>query len=105
MKQELDDKDRKIKELNIRLDAQRRQSSANRQSKEINDNLFGAQDLSNFSFTTILDDNRNSLLPPLAQLTQGNTGNNSNNAYVQDLEKQIEQKEEEIILLRNKLEV
>jgi hypothetical protein len=61
--------------------------------------------LSNFSFTTILDDNRNSLLPPLAQLTQGNTGNNSNNAYVQDLEKQVEQKEEDIILLRNKLEV
>ena len=84
MRGELEDKDKKIKELNIRLEVQRKQQGVNKGEFSINN-----QDLSKIdqiSFLTTNED-RNSLRP--SQLIFGST-TNFNPALQQEFDKMLE---------------
>eukprot|EP00347_Sterkiella_histriomuscorum_P007684 403347970 len=104
LKSEGEEKDRKIKELNIRLDISRKQqqnTSGSGQKTSANDfeSLLNNQDL---SFITSIDEKGNTLLNRGSvkgfQIPHQNVGQSSINEA-------LEQKEEEIQSLKNKLEI
>lgn len=91
LKSNLDERDKKIRELNIRLETRTRHLSNQKEMKE----QFGC-DMSRIdgSFLTTQEDNRMTLF-------QQKDGRLSN----PELEKLLEQKDEELATLKNKLEI